>query len=315
MDKIKIAVSACLMGEKVRHDGSHRHDSFLTQTLSRFCELIPICPEVEAELGLPREAMHLESEGKEIRLIGSKSGRDLSSQLIKLTNKRMKFLAQEKIMGYIFKKRSPSCGISGIAVIDGQTKKLAHMGPGIYAQEFMINFPKIPVIDDGRLHNPELREAFFEKVFMLHKWQSTLRAKKMADLVSFHSWHKMTLMAHSPTIMREMGKLIGNQSNLKADEVFTNYQILLDKNLNQAKTTKKNVDVLMHLFGHFKKEIDQEEKQEFLEILEHYRQGNYPILIPITLLNHFAKKYKNKYVGEQHFLCPHPVELRLRNLL
>ncbi len=318
MEKIRIAVSACLLGHKVRHDQSHRHDAFLTGTLSQFCELIPICPEVESGLGLPREAMHLERKDGEIILVGSKTGRDLTAPMQHYSKKRVRDLLDEKIFGYILKKRSPSCGLSAIAIIDHQDKSFKGMGAGVYTQQFLQTFPRLPVIDDGRLHHPELREAFFEKVFIYHRWQEMAKQQKMSDLVQFHSWHKMTLMAHHPVLMREMGKLLGDWKNdgvKSLRDLFNQYFDLLEKNLSYQKTSKKNIDVMLDLIGHFKKLIDGDEKREFLELVEHYRSGNLPLLVPITLLKHFARKYKNNYVGEQHYLSPHPVELRLRNLL
>lgn len=318
MEKIKIAVSACLLGHKVRHDQSHRHDAFLTGTLSQFCELIPICPEVESGLGLPREAMHLELIEGKIKLIGSKSGKDLSMPMHNYAEKKLRELSKTEFYGYILKKRSPSCGLSGIAIIEPEKKKLVKMGAGVYTEKFLEAFPQIPVIDDGRLHHPELREAFFEKVFIMHHWHQLAKKKKIADLVSFHTWHKFTLMAHHPNSMRQMGKLIGDwkkDSDIGIKEIFDQYFILLDKTLSVPKTVKKNVDVMLHLIGHFKKELESDEKEEFLQLVEHYRAGDLPILVPLTLLKHFARKYQKKYVVEQHYLSPHPVELRLRNLL
>jgi uncharacterized protein YbgA (DUF1722 family) len=187
-------------------------------------------------------------------------------------------------------------------------------GQGIFARVFTENFPLVPVEEEGRLHDSKLRETFIEQIFTLMRWRKTLsRKKSMGSLVDFHTRHKLLVMSHSPSHSRIMGKLVAGGKALAMEELFAQYETLLIEALRLKTTLKKNVNVIQHIMGYFKTQLSPDEKQELLEIIERYRQEHVPLIVPVTLLNHYVRKYKQAYLAQQVYLNPHPVALKLRN--
>jgi uncharacterized protein YbgA (DUF1722 family)/uncharacterized protein YbbK (DUF523 family) len=312
-DKIRLGISTCLLGEKVRYDGGHKLDHFLVDTLGPFVEYVPVCPEVELGLSIPREALRQVGDPENPRLVTSRSGQDLTEAMLVWARQRVRALEGEGLCGFIFKSRSPSSGMERVKVYDA--RGMAHKtGVGLFARVFMEHFPLLPVEEEGRLHDPLLRENFIEAIFALRRWrQLTAGGQKPGRLVEFHSAHKLLLMAHSTELYRQMGKLVADSGNRATDELFEHYQQLLVRALRLRPTVAKHVNVLMHLLGYFKKELSADEKQEVLEIVGEYRKGNLPLIVPVTLINHFVRKYDQPYLKNQYYLNPHPAELRLRN--
>jgi uncharacterized protein YbgA (DUF1722 family) len=178
----------------------------------------------------------------------------------------------------------------------------------------MEHFPLLPVEEDGRLNDPRLRENFIEIIFTLKRWRESIAAGKTHGvLVDFHTRHKLLILSHSPETYRQMGKLVAGHHGLEANETFAEYMVLLMKAMRMRTTTKKHVNVMQHVLGYFKKQLDADEKQEVLQIIEDYRAGLLPLIVPITLLNHFVRKYDQPYLQRQVYLNPHPLELQLRN--
>jgi uncharacterized protein YbgA (DUF1722 family)/uncharacterized protein YbbK (DUF523 family) len=311
--KIRLGISACLLGQPVRFDGGHKLDRFITDTLGKFVELAPVCPEVECGLPVPREAMRLVGDPASPRLVTSRTGIDHTQRMLAWARRRVVELEAENLCGFIFKSDSPSSGMERVKVYNDQGMP-AKTGVGLFARAFMEHFPLLPVEEEGRLHDPKLRENFIEAIFTLQRWRDTLaRGRTARNLVDFHSRHKLLLLSHSSRHLREMGKLVARQAELSPRELFEGYQTLLLTALRQKTTAKKNADVLYHLLGYFKKDLTGDEKQEVLEIIDHYRQGHFPLIVPVTLINHFVRKYRQPYLHSQHYLNPHPLELQLRN--
>jgi uncharacterized protein YbgA (DUF1722 family)/uncharacterized protein YbbK (DUF523 family) len=312
-DKIRLGISTCLLGEKVRYDGGHKLDHFLVDTLGRFVEYVPVCPEVELGLSVPREALRQVGDAENPRLVTSRSGQDLTEAMLAWARQRVRALEDEGLCGFIFKSRSPSSGMERVKVYD--ERGMAHKtGVGLFARVFMEHFPLLPVEEEGRLNDPLLRENFIEAIFALRRWrQLTTGGQTAGGLVEFHSTHKLQLLAHSTELYRQMGKLVADSGKLPPSELYDRYQQLLVKTLRLRPTIAKHYNVLQHLLGYFKKELSTDEKQEVLEILAAYRQGHLPLIVPITLINHFVRKYAQPYLRRQHYLHPHPLELRLRN--
>jgi uncharacterized protein YbgA (DUF1722 family)/uncharacterized protein YbbK (DUF523 family) len=313
MGEIKLGVSACLLGEKVRYDGGHQRDSFLTDTLGRYVELVPVCPEVECGLGVPREPMRLVGRPEAPQLLTVRSKRDQTRRLLGWTEKRLEELAREELDGFIFKSKSPSCGLARVKVYSEQGAP-AGMGVGLFARVFMERLPLVPVEDEGRMHDPELRENFMERIFFLQRWRDFWgRRPDLGRLVAFHTRHKLQILAHSPEHYRQMGRLVARARELPLPEVLTSYLVLALVALNLKATISKNANVLYHLLGYFKKQLSGDEKQELLEIIDAYRRGEAPLMVPVTLINHYVRQYQEPYLKEQFYLHPHPVELKLRN--
>jgi len=312
-EPIKIGVSTCLLGENVRYDGGHQLDRFVRDTLGQFVEYVPVCPEVECGLSIPREAMRLVGDADNPRLLTRKTKIDHTDRMKKWAAKRVKQLETENLCGYIFKKNSPSSGLYRVKVYSekGQPGK---PGTGIWARAFTEHFPLIPVEEDGRLNDPLLRETFIEQVFTMRRWRETLaKPKKIGAVVDFHTRHKLLILSHSPEIYRTMGKLVAGAKKLPIAEFYQQYETHLVDALRLKSTKKKNLNVLQHMMGYFKKDLSADEKQELLEILGDYRNELVPLVVPITLFNHYVRKYRQPYLAQQVYLRPHPTELKLRN--
>jgi uncharacterized protein YbgA (DUF1722 family)/uncharacterized protein YbbK (DUF523 family) len=311
--KIRLGISACLLGEKVRYDGGHKHDRYLTDTLGRYVEYVPVCPEVEAGFGVPREAMHLEGDPNAPRLVTRRTRRDLTEPMLEWAKKRVLELEAQDLCGFIFKSRSPSSGMERIPVYNEKGMPVKK-GVGLFARIFMDHFPLLPVEDEGRLHDPKLRENFIECVFVFKRWRECLsRGKSRRGLIDFHTKHKLLILSHSPKHYQMMGRLVGQAKVFVLDELYQTYQRLLLEALRLKTTIKKNANVLQHMMGYFKKELSSDEKQELLKIIGLYREVYVPLIVPITLMNHYIRKYDQPYLKEQYYLQPHPIELQLRN--
>ena len=312
-NNIRLGVSACLLGEEVRYDGGHKRDRFITDTLASYVEFVPVCPEVEAGFGVPRESMHLEGDPEAPRLVTTKSKRDMTEPMLKWARARVRELEAESLCGFIFKSRSPSSGMARVKVFNEKGMP-AQNGVGLFARAFMDHFPMIPVEEEGRLHDNKLRENFIESIFVLKRWRACLEeGKSRGDLVKFHTRHKLLIMSHSVQHYRAMGKLVAQAKEKSLADLYDEYQKQLMAAIQLRTTIKKNVNVLQHLMGYFKKNLTGDEKQELLEIVDTYRKGHVPLIVPITLIGHYVRKYDQPYLKDQYYLHPHPIELQLRN--
>jgi uncharacterized protein YbgA (DUF1722 family)/uncharacterized protein YbbK (DUF523 family) len=313
MEKIKLGISTCLLGENVRYDGGHKLDRFLTDTLGQYVEYVPVCPEVECGLPIPREAMHLEGNPDSPRLVTTHTKQDMTDRVVQWARKRVIELEKDNLCGFIFKSDSPSSGMERVKVYNEKGMPVKR-GVGMFARIFMEHFLLLPVEDEGRLHDPELRENFVQRIFTLKQWREVLAKKKSrGNLVDFHTQNKLLILSHSPKHYQVMGKLVAQAKEVPIKELYTQYQILLTEALKLKTTPKKNANVLQHMMGYFREQLSSDEKQELLEVIENYRKGYIPLTVPITLINHYVRKYDQPYLKEQIYLNPHPLELQLRN--
>jgi uncharacterized protein YbgA (DUF1722 family)/uncharacterized protein YbbK (DUF523 family) len=313
MEKIRLGISTCLLGENVRFDGGHKLDRYLTDTLGHYVEYLPVCPEVECGLGTPREPLRLVGDRENPRLITSRSNKDQTDRMMGWAETRVAQLEKEDLCGFIFKSGSPSSGMERVKVY-GLNGVPAKVGVGLFARIFRDHFPLLPVEDEGRLHDPILRENFIERIFALRRWRDVLKEKKsLKNLIDFHTRNKLLLLAHSPEHYRQMGRRVAGGKEIPLPELFSQYQILFLEALGLKATNRKNSNVLMHMLGYFKDRLSGNEKQEMLDIIEQYRLEILPLIVPITLLKHYVRKYDEAYLKEQTYLNPHPGELQLRN--
>ena len=313
MEKIKIGISRCLLGENVRYDGGHKWDRFITDTLGVYLDFAPVCPEVECGLGVPREAMHLEGDPQNPRLVTVRTKVDCTSRMTSWARQKVKDLEKENLCGFIFKSGSPSSGMERVKVY-GEKGGASKNGVGLFAREFMARFPLLPVEDEGRLHDPQLRENFIERIFALKRWrEASADNPTMKTLIQFHSNHKLLILSHSRVHYQKLGKLVAQSDLLSFPERIAAYQDLFLEALHIKATPKKHTDVLHHMMGYFKKELTSDEKQELLEIIDRYKQGLVPLVVPVTLLHHYVRKTRQPYLEKQFYLNPHPIELKIRN--
>jgi uncharacterized protein YbgA (DUF1722 family)/uncharacterized protein YbbK (DUF523 family) len=296
----------------VRFDAGHKHDAYVTGTLGRFFEFVPVCPEVAIGLGVPREPIRLEGDPERPRALGVRS-RDLDvTQALADYGRRM---ARElsDISGYILKSKSPSCGMERVKVYPegGVPSK---RGVGLYARALMQALPLLPVEEEGRLGDPALRENFIERVFVYRRWQDlTASGLAPAKLVDFHAIHKLSLMSHGTEYLRELGRLVAEAGTRSIDELSQAYITGFMGALKHPATRKRHTNVLMHLLGYLKKYLSSADKAELLELISAYRVGQLPLIIPITLLKHHFRRFPDPYIDQQVYLNPHPPELMLRN--
>lgn len=310
---LRLGISRCLLGEEVRFDGGHKRDAFLTDVLGRYVEWVPVCPEVEAGLGTPREAMRLVGSPEQPRLVGFKSGKDHTRALEAMTASRLDDLAGVDLSGFVFKKDSPSCGIERVRTYN-QHGMPGRKGVGLFARAFLSRFPLIPVEEEGRLCDPLLRENFIERVFCYRRWQDLMNtgATRQA-VVRFHTVHKYLLLAHSVSHYRQLGRLVAQVSEYRPKDLALQYGELFMQALAVRATVRKHVNVLHHILGHFKERLDAQEKAELLGVIGDYHQGLTPLIVPLTLIKHYVQLFDVEYIREQVYLNPHPKELMLRN--
>ncbi len=311
--RIKLGISSCLLGEKVRYDGGHKLDHYLRETLGRYIDWVPVCPEVEYGLPVPREAMHLVGTAEAPRLMTTRTGVDHTDGMKRWAEQRLNELEEVDLCGFIFKSRSPSSGMRGVKVY-GPSGITSRNGVGIFARALMERFSLLPVDDDHRLQNPALRENFIERVFVFRRWREFEgKGGEIKDLVSFHTDHKLLILSHSTRHYTILGNLVANARRYPTAVLHSEYLGNLMEGLKLLSTARKNTNVLIHMLGYFKKEITSDEKQELLEVIEHYHKGLVPLIVPVTLLKHYVRKYDERYLARQHYLNPHPAELMLRN--
>jgi uncharacterized protein YbgA (DUF1722 family)/uncharacterized protein YbbK (DUF523 family) len=310
---LRLGISRCLLGDEVRFDGGHKKDSFLTDVFGRYVEWVPVCPEVEAGLGTPREAMRLVGDPQNPRLVTIKSRTDHTRALETLTTNRIAQLMELDLSGYVFKKGSPSCGIERVRLYNEQGIPNRN-GVGLFARAFIEEFPLIPVEEEGRLCEPTLRENFIERVFCYRRWQDLVQSGVTRQaLMQFHTIHKYLLLAHSPQQCEVLGRLVGLAHQYRPKELAHRYGELFMKALAVKATVRKHVNVLQHILGHFKDRLGVHEKAELLTVIGDYHQELTPLVVPLTLIKHYVQIFDVGYIRDQVYLNPHPKELMLRN--
>ena len=311
---VRLGISTCLLGQPVRYDGGHKLDRFLVETLGQYVEWVPVCPEVEIGLSVPRESMRLVGDPYAPRLIAPKSGADYTERMRVWARERLEQLAAVGLCGFVFKKDSPSSGLFKVRVYD-QHGNPSRTGAGIFPREVMTRFPLLPLEEEGRLNDMPLRENFIVRVFAYYRWTEMLKNDPTpGGLVRFHTAHKLTLMAHSPKHYQELGRMVAQAGSLPWDELVATYGARFTEGLALLGTRRKQVNVLQHLMGYLKNHLSSEDKQELLGLIEDYRRELVPLIVPLTLLQHHLRRHPvPAWVHQQVYLRPYPKELMLRN--
>jgi uncharacterized protein YbgA (DUF1722 family)/uncharacterized protein YbbK (DUF523 family) len=310
--KIKVGVSRCLLGESVRYDGGHKRDRYLTDVLADYFDWVPVCPEVEVGMGIPRESVRLVGDLARPRLVGNKSGQDWTERMRDYAESRLDKLDRENLCGFIFKSDSPSSGAFRVRIynVNGM---VAGTGAGAFAGAFMQRFPLMPVEEEGRLHDLGLRENFIERVFSYARLQRLAKKSSTGAVVEFHTRQKLLIMSHSPKHYQILGKLVADVKKQKPQEFMRAYTAHFMEALALKATPAKHTNVLHHILGYFKNELNSGEKQDILRVIEDFRKDLVPLVVPLTLLQHYAHTLQNPYLCRQYYLHPHPKELMLRN--
>lgn len=311
--KPKIGVSSCLLGHKVRFDGGHKHERFLTDLFGTFIEWIPICPEVEVGMGVPRETVRLVGTSTNPKMIAEKSGTDWTEAMNRFAAKRLCEFAENQLSGYVFKKNSPSCGMERVKIYNDRGMS-ERQGRGLFAAALMQRWPLLPVEEEGRLNDLKLRENFIERVFAYHRWlQAASERKSPGALVRFHTGHKYLLLAHSQRHYRQLGRLVAGAKQRSLAAVYRDYGRIFMQALAVHATERTHANVLDHMMGYFSKRLTATERQELVQLIGDFRRRLIPLIVPITLMRHYTNKYQIAYLQGQLYLEPNPKELMLRN--
>jgi uncharacterized protein YbgA (DUF1722 family)/uncharacterized protein YbbK (DUF523 family) len=309
---LRVGISECLLGRMVRHDGGHKHDRYLTDTLGQWVEWVSTCPEVEIGLGTPRPAIRIVARGSGDRLVFRKSGEDITDRMTTWAEAKLPEFAG--LDGFVLKKDSPSCGMERVRRWDEETGMATRDGRGVFAGALLDTYPLLPVEEEGRLNDPVLRENFVERLFAYRRWKEFLADRpRPGDLVAFHSANKMTLHSHHPQKYRELGPLVAEAGTADFPDLLDRYGAAYMDILRHRATRKRHTDVLQHLLGHLKQAIDADDRAELVELIEAYRTGQVPLIVPITMLRHHFRRHGSDWVNGQTYLAPYPDELMLRN--
>lgn len=324
-DRPRIGVSACLLGEPVRFDGGHKRDPFLVETFGQHVEWVPVCPEVEAGLGTPRETMRLTLVGppdrgkgetyplERVAMVVHKTGADVTAVMRRYARPKVEELADAGLSGFVLKKDSPSCGMERVKVYAG-SGPAERAGRGVFAWALLTRLPHLPVEEEGRLSDPHLRENFVERVFAYQRLRRLFGQRwTIGDLVRFHTAHKLTLMAHSPAAYRSLGQLVADASRRARRALQDEYEAGFMAALTAVATSKRHANVLQHMLGYFKKSLETDARDELLDLIEQHRIGRVPLVVPMTLFKHHVRRLGVEYLAGQIYLDPHPRELSLRN--
>ena len=311
---IRIGISACILGQEVRYNGGHKLNGFIRDTLGAFVEFVAVCPEVEIGLGVPRETLQLVgAKGQVASLAAPKSGFDHTKKMLSYARRKTAELGKLNLCGFIVQKGSPSCGMERVKVYPTAAGGMPRRdGRGLFTRVLMDQLPFLPVEEGDRLSDPLLRENFIERVFAYQRLQSLFTGRwTIGKLVDFHAREKLLLMAHSS--YRPLGQLVAKAQSLPRREVKQRYQELFLNALARRTTVKKHVNVLQHVAGYFRDQLDDISRNEVHELIEDYRCKLVPLIVPITLMRHHTRVLGLDYLAKQSYLSPHPRELMLRN--
>ena len=313
--KLRLGVSACLLGEEVRYNGGHKRDRFLTDVLGPYVEWVPVCPEVEIGLGTPRPAIRLVQIGGETRLVAPDTGADHTAAMGEYSGRRVAELSKLDLSGYVLKKDSPSCGMERVKLYAGDNAVPAREGQGIFAEALLRLLPELPVEEEGRLNDPALRESFVSRIFAYDRFRRAERAGwSRAALTGFHERHKFLLMARNQAGMRRLGRLLGSAGReVPAADLARDYLSGMTAVLRRPASRRGHTNVLQHLAGFVSDGLDGADREELTSAIESYRRGLLPLIVPITLLRHHVRRQEVAYLADQVYLQPHPHELMLLN--
>ncbi|MDA0148954.1 YbgA family protein [Vibrio sp. LaRot3] len=310
--KIKVGVSACVLGEKVRFDGGHKRSRFVHQELATHFDFLSICPEVESGMPVPRPTIRLISDKERVALVETKDAtKEHTQTMVNYAEQRVSGLAKQDLCGYIVCAKSPTCGMERVKIYGKHNAD--NNGVGLYTQQLMKQMPWLPIEEDGRLNDPVLKENFVARVFCLNDfYQSMAGEPTPGKIVAFHSRYKLTLMAHHPASYKALGKLVANVKDYQPEEFYHIYRNGLMTAMTHRASRKNNTNVLMHIQGYFKRNLQKSERAELTQTIHDYRVGVLPLLAPLVLLKHHMSRYPSNYLNHQTFFNPHPQELRLR---
>ncbi|MGY5452471.1 YbgA family protein [Agarivorans sp. MS3-6] len=309
-DNISVGISSCLLGEEVRYDGGHKQSRFCRIELAEYFDFEPTCPEMAIGMGTPRKTIRLVQNEDIISIQASDGSFDVTEKMNNYADRRLPQLGH--LSGYVVCAKSPSCGMERVSVYSPAKNNAEKSGVGVFTAKLMQAYPLLPIEEDGRLNDPVLRENFVNRVFAYHEWK-TLEHEgfSVAKVQAFHAKFKYLLMAHNPEKYRELGPVVAGLRNNNQHgfaEYIEGFMTILKHNCSR----KNHCNVLQHLQGYFKRDLSAQQREELSDRIDQYRQGLLPLLVPISLIQHYQREHPKKYIAMQAYLAPHPEKLRLR---
>ncbi len=299
----RLGVSSCLLGAEVRFNGGHKRFRFLTDELAPFVDWVPYCPEIEIGLGTPREAIRLTAAGRLVNRGGTADHTDAMDALP----------LPAGLDGYVFKAKSPSCGIGGIPRYRPDGQPADHGGRGRYAARVLDAFPLLAVVDEGRLNDAGLREAFVERGFAAARWRSLFGSEAGVPraLGGFHARHQLQQLAHDPARYAEAGRVVATAGS--SPRAGTAYREVFLAAMAERATRGRHANALQHAYSRVGRELDRARRDDLVARIDSYRRGEVPLSVPVALLAHYASGGELPWLAEQTYLAPFPAELRLRH--
>ena len=314
-EKIPVGISSCLIGNPVRYNGGHKHDRRITGMLGQFFDFTPVCPEVSAGLGIPRPTIRLVDNHNGIAIRGAKKPElDVTAQLVDASAGIVRKLPE--LAGFILKKDSPSCGVFRVKIYreDGHLSRAETRGE--FTHQLLAARPWLPVEEEGRLNDPVLRENFINRVIVYRRLQKLDTAEaSIADLIDFHSCHKLLVQSHSPDAALRLGRLLANPLDRSFSEVVEADRRQIMTAMRKPVPRRRHAMVLERIMGFLRSHLDAGDRQEFRELLGSYRRGEMPLVVPVTMLRHHLRRLPENRAARQVYLSPHPDALALRNTI
>ena len=311
-DPIRIGVSSCVIGEEVRWNGGHSRQRYLTDMLGPFVEYVPVCPEVEVGMGVPRPTVRLVRKGDDIRMIDPKNEVDWTSSMRRLSRTRSSELADAGLHGFVLKKDSPTCGVFRVRIY--ADSGVERNGRGLFATALIQRMPHLPVEEEGRLNDARIRENFVERIFAYRRLKGLFRPRwTVGDVVAFHTREKLLLRAHDERGYRELGKLVAGAKSVPRAAFADDYADRFMEIMKRPATVVKHVNVLQHMLAFLRWQDDDVGRAEMHTAIADYRAGLVPLVVPVTLIQHLARRHEQQILLDSSYLSPHPKELMLRN--
>ncbi|PLY10881.1 MAG: DUF1722 domain-containing protein [Arcobacter sp.] len=310
---MKLGISSCLIGNLCRYDGAHSKDAFVYNILQKYFEIVPYCPE-DMIFGSPRETIRLVREGEDIKVTTSDGSKDVTKELDDISVVCAQKIAKDDICGFILKSKSPTCGMERVKVYQAKNAPSVKEGVGFFAKRIKEHYPYLPVEEEGRLNDAWLKENFLMQIFAYKDLHELLKKDiKLNDLVEFHTSYKYLIYAKSQEFYKELGNIVANHDKKPLSEILDEYKLSFLQAISQKSTINKTYNVLLHIFGYFKKHISKEEKELLLITMDEYKDGIVPLITIVKMFKIYISKHDIEYLKKQKFLNPYPAELALRS--
>jgi len=305
--KPRVVISKCIEFDNCRYNGQIISSNEVKE-LMPYVEFIPVCPEVEIKLGVPRDPIRIVFKSSKTLLLQPSTEKDITIQMNDFSKKFLE--SQRNIDGFILKSRSPSCGLKEVKIYSGE-RQVPPIGrsAGFFGKEVLKKFPHLAIEDEGRLRNPTIREHFLRMIFTYARLRHVKKTQSLSKLIDFHTQHKFLLMAYNQRQLKILGQIIANQNNESFENIINNYETHIYFTFKKSPRCASNINVLMHSLGYFKDKISKKEKSYFLESIDMYRSGSLSLASVISIIKSWIVRFDERYLEQQRFFSPYPEKL------